>query len=259
MAISRKLLVGFAVFALGLAILAEWAPLRDLTFDISGYAFLAILASLMPLVGYVGIFALLLLENASVPLPAEIFLPLAGYYVFVGRMSLVGVLAVSSIASILGSVAIFLLAQKLGPSRIYWGATKLGISQRTLAMNEIRLCSRNGPGLILVSRFIPIFGSLIVLPAGALKVSFSRFALMSLVGSIGATSAYIFLGYFLGPVLLRYNELLSSIVIQNIFYALVIACSVFVAYYALRKLREKRAKQDFDQKTLKTRAAQGET
>ncbi len=242
-----------------LFVLFEWAALHDLLLDISGYAFLSILASLMPAVGYVGLFVLVLLENASLPLPAEVFLPLAGYYVFVGRMSLTGVLSVSSIASVLGSIAIFLIASKVGPSKIYWGATKLGIGQKTLAKNEVRLCGRNGSLFIFLSRFVPIFGSLIVLPAGALRMSFSRVALMSLIGSVTATTVYVFLGYALGPLLLRYNNLLSSLVIHYILYALVVAFVIYGAYYAIRKLRQRRAKVVFAQKILKTRSLYGDS
>ncbi|MCL5067936.1 MAG: DedA family protein, partial [Thaumarchaeota archaeon] len=205
-------------------------------------------------VGYVGLFVLLFLENASVPLPAELFLPLAGYYVFVGRMSLVGVLGVSFVASALGSIAIFLIALKLGPSRTYLIASKLGLSQKTLAKSEVRLCGRNGPALVLVSQFIPIFGSLAVVPAGALRMSFSKFTLMSSIGSLGATSAYVLLGYALGPLILPYKEILTSIVIQNILYALVVGLVAYGAYYSLRKFRQKRAKSIFVQKVLKTRA-----
>ena len=237
----------------------EWVALHYLVLDLSGYTLLSILTSFMPLIGYVGLFVLLLLENASVPLPAEVFLPLAGYYVFVGRMSLVGVLTVSSISSVLGSIAIFLIASKLGPSRIYWGATKLGVGQNTLAKNEVRLCGRNGPLLLFFSRFVPIFGSLIVLPAGALRMSFSRVALMSLIGSLAATSAYVFLGYAFGPLLFRYNYFISSLVIRYILYAMVAAFALYGAYYAFRMFRQRRAKEMFAKKILKTKSMFGES
>lgn len=251
---DRRVLAIVAVVSLLLVIALLRMSLLDFALDTSGYAFLSILASLMPVIGYVGLFVFLLLENASVPLPAEVFLPLAGYYVFVGRLSLAGVLAVSSLASLLGTVAIFSLALKLGPSRVYWGATKLGISQKTLAKSEVRLCGKNGPLLIFLSRFIPIFGSAIVLPAGALRMSFSKVALMSLLGSVGATSAYVLLGYVLGPVILPYKNILSSIVIQNILYALVLAFALYVTYYGIRKLSNRRAKEIFVQKTLRNKA-----
>ena len=139
--VNKKWPIVMSVFILLFAMF-WFINLQDLHPDISGYAFLQVLASLMPLVGYIGLFALLLIENTPVPFPGMLFLPLAGYYVFVGSMSFTGVLAVSLAASLVGSFIVYTLALKLGAPTVYWGAAKLGISQGILAKSEVRLCGK---------------------------------------------------------------------------------------------------------------------
>ena len=103
--------------------------------DVTGYRLLAIIASSMPISGYLGIFSVMMLENTSLPLPGSLFLPLAGYYVFVGKISFLGVLTASCLGSVIGSLIIFSMGLKFGAPRIYWVASKLGVSQESLARN----------------------------------------------------------------------------------------------------------------------------
>jgi membrane protein DedA with SNARE-associated domain len=210
-----------------------------------GYDFLNAFASLMPGIGYAGLFALLLVENASIPIPGELFLPIAGYYVFVGRLSFGDVLVVSSIASLLGSLIIFSVALQFGAARIYWAAAKLGITQKTLAKNEIRLCGKHGSLLIVISRFLPIYGSTIVIPAGTLQMNPVRFTLLSLVGSVASSAFFTLVGYSIGPVLQQNNNYLSELAIEYILYALVIGVAAYVGFYTLRTLKQKRAEALF--------------
>ena len=56
--------LSFAIF--------ESINLNDILQDISGYIFLETLASLMPLVGYIGLFFLLFIENTPLPFPGEL-------------------------------------------------------------------------------------------------------------------------------------------------------------------------------------------
>ena len=228
--------------------LFELINLRNLFPDISGYAFVKTLASFMPSIGYIGIFVLLLIENTPIPFPGVLSLPLAGYYIFAGVMSFTAVLAVSLIASLMGSLIVFTIALKLGAPTLYWGATKLGISQGTIAKSEVRLCGKYGPALLVFSHFIPIFGSVITLPAGVIRTNPLRFATLSLIGSLASAAAYLLLGYSVGSILRGNEQFLSGLVIQNILYALAVACAVYIAYYSLRKLKWERAKTAFMRK-----------
>ena len=245
---GKRLLFAIAISALLLAILA-FITIRHIPPSDSQYDLVGMLASMMPFIGYAGLFAILLFENTSVPLPGEFFLPLAGYYVFVGRMSVLGVVTVSAFASLLGSLLIFFLARRFGAPLVYWGATRLGLSQRTLAKNEIRLCGKYGSALVLLSRFVPFFGSAIALPASALRMNMARFVFLSLIGSVASTMLYLFIGYSVGPIMKQNEIFLSGLVVQNILVALAVVCSVYIGYYSLRRWKQKRNEKSFLRKT----------
>lgn len=249
--LSRLLSIAVALFVLAFATLGM-VSYRELMTDITGYGFLNLLASHMPLSGYAGLFLVLFLENTSIPLPGELFLPLAGYYVFVKSMTFVDVLLVSSGASLLGSLVIFSIALRVGAPRIYWVATKLGISQRRLARNEVRLCGRHGSALIVLSSFVPVLGSAIALPAGAVKIGRVRFMSLTLLGALGSTLAYMLVGYFASPIILDYKSIITNLVIQYVFYALAAACAAYLGYYLFRTIRQKRARTVFVEKAAAT-------
>lgn len=212
------------------------------------------LVSLMPVTAYVGLFALLFFENALLPIPAELFLPLAGYYVFVKTLSWPEVLVIGTSAALLGSLVIFLLAQKFGAPVVYWGAQKIGISQATLAKNEVRLSQRYGSLLILAARFFSILGGGIVLSAAGLRMNIWRFAAISLVGSLVSTSLYLSLGYVLAPVVQTNEQALSVFITQNLAYIIGAACLAYLGYYSLRKLMHNRAKAEFMKKSVEQKA-----
>lgn len=243
-----------AVCALAFSAYALFA-LPEFIRDITGYKLLSLIASSMPLSGYFGISIILLLENTSLPLPGELFLPLAGYYVFVGVMPFLGILAVSSIASFIGSLLIFSISLKVGAPRIYWVATKLGVSQKSLARSEVRLCGRYGSALIVLSSFLPLFGSTIALPAAAVRTRTLRFMFLSIVGALCSTAAYILLGYSLAPIIIEYNSFLTNIVIGYVLYALALVCAAYIGYYALKLLKKRKGEKTFVEKAMSVPSA----
>jgi membrane protein DedA with SNARE-associated domain len=65
--------------------------------------------------GYMGVFTLMLLESAALPIPSEIVLPFAGYRVSKGALDFWPVLVYSTIAALLGSSVDYYLGLRLGP------------------------------------------------------------------------------------------------------------------------------------------------
>ena len=64
--------------------------------------------------GYGGIFILMFLESASLPIPSEIVLPFAGYLVFMNDLNFEAVVLISSVAGVLGGLVDYYLALRLG-------------------------------------------------------------------------------------------------------------------------------------------------
>ncbi len=186
--------------------------------------------------GYAGLFIAMFLESISLPIPSEVFLPLAGYFVFLGRMSFPIAIGISLVAGLLGSLAAYFLALRLGAPLVYAAAGKLGISQKTLAKSEVWLSGRYGSALIFVARFVPGIRSSISLPAGALKMNPFRFSLMTLIGTFGWCAALVYIGYSAGPLWQSSEIAITNAIIHALPYAIGLASGIFVTYFAIRSI-----------------------
>ena len=102
--------------------------------------------------------------------------------------------------------------------------------------------------MIFLSSFVPAFGSIIALPAAAVRTSTLKFVLLSLAGAVGSTTVYVLLGYSFSPILLEYNNFLSNLAIEYILYLFALVCAAYIGYYALKTLKVMRAKHVFIEK-----------
>jgi len=154
-------------------------------------------ASSMASFGYAGVFALMALESASLPIPSEVVLPFAGYLVFKGSMNFVDVVLVSTAAGLIGSMVDYYLAYKLGRPAVVRLFKWFGARPEHLDRAE-KWLGANGSWTILVARFIPGLRSAISLPAGILGMELKAFVVMTIIGSFGWSASLTYLGYSAG-------------------------------------------------------------
>lgn len=151
--------------------------------------------------GYLGVFALMLLETIFPPIPSEVIMPLAGVVAARAEMSLVGVIAAGTAGAMVGNIVWYWLAQALGLERFRPLIERYG---RWLTMDwaEIerahKLFDKHGGGLVFIGRMLPTVRSLISIPAGLLKMRFVPFVLWSTLGSAIWTGGLALAGWILG-------------------------------------------------------------
>jgi membrane protein DedA with SNARE-associated domain len=147
--------------------------------------------------GYGGIFLLMLLESASFPVPSEVILPLAGYLVFRGTLQFWPVVLYSTVASLLGSFVDFYLGVKLG-TPLLTGQTKLRYIRPEHLKNVQSWFESYGPAAVALLRLVPAARVLISFPAGASRMSRSKFALCTLLGCLPWNITLVYVGWWLG-------------------------------------------------------------
>src|SRR5579864_9555009 len=106
----NKYLAVIAVAALAIS-LVELVDLFNLPFETSiagglasgGLFSMDLVSSVLDL-GYAGLFILMVLESASLPIPSEVVLPLAGYSVYLGKMNLWVAVADGTVALLIGAL-----------------------------------------------------------------------------------------------------------------------------------------------------------
>ena len=133
-------------------------------------------------VGLVGVFILMLLESACIPVPSEAIMLFAGFNVAEGEMTLVGI----TVAGVLGNVVGSWIAWAVG----YYGRLELLEKNRFIHINPKHLAwadswfERHGDATVLFTRMLPIIRTFISLPAGVAKMPFWRFTVLTLLGCI---------------------------------------------------------------------------
>src|SRR5918997_177236 len=121
-----------------------------------------------------GVFVLMVLESACIPVPSEATMLFAGFAVSEGEYSLFAAVAVGSVANLVGSW----IAYGVG----YFGRVDL-IEKHHLELAD-RWFERHGDATVFFTRMLPIVRTFISLPAGVAKMPFWRFSVLTLAGCV---------------------------------------------------------------------------
>jgi membrane protein DedA with SNARE-associated domain len=148
--------------------------------------------------GYMGVFFLMLLESSSLPIPSEVVLPFAGYLVSLGSINFWIANLAATTAGISGALIDYFVGMK------GWRyLTKKGtIGKVFFNKNQLDTATswfkRYGTIVVLFSRLVPGFRTVVSFPAGAIKMPLSKFIVYTAVGCLLWNALLIYLGFFLG-------------------------------------------------------------
>ena len=147
--------------------------------------------------GYAGIFILMLLEAAALPVPSEIILPFAGYLVYNGSLSFSTLVATTTLAALTGSFVDYYLGFKLGRG-LLTGKTQIRFLNKEHLLKVEKWFNHYGPTAVALFRLVPAARVLISFPAGAYRMSKLKFGLYTLMGCLPWNIFLIYLGWWLG-------------------------------------------------------------
>ena len=148
--------------------------------------------------GYWAVGAVLLLENAGVPLPGETILLLASFLAYSEHdLKLSWLIVVATLAATLGDNLGFALGHYGGRPLLARYQSIFRIQDKTLAQGE-RLFARYGAVTVFFARFI--FGMRIIAGpmAGVLRMHWRKFALFNFLGAALWVTAISGVGYLFG-------------------------------------------------------------
>ncbi len=147
--------------------------------------------------GYLGIVALMILENVFPPLPSELILPFIGLLVAQGTFSLPLAIFSATVGSVVGTSLWFLLGWFVSVPRItsflerYGTYIAISVDDFTKATN---LFKRFQIPAVLFGRMMPTVRSVISVPAGCIRMSIPAFLFFTCLGSLIWNTALIFAG-----------------------------------------------------------------
>ena len=133
--------------------------------------------------GLAGVFVLMLLESACIPVPSEATMLFAGFNVSNGEYSLVEAVAVGSVANLVGSWIAYGVGWHGRTDLLEKHGGKLHIKKSHLEWAD-RWFERHGDATVFFTRMLPIIRTFISLPAGVARMPFWRFSVLTLAGCV---------------------------------------------------------------------------
>ncbi|WP_336206990.1 DedA family protein [Nonomuraea sp. LPB2021202275-12-8] len=153
---------------------------------------------LMDTLGAPGAGIAIALENLFPPLPSEVILPLSGFTASRGKMDLLDVLLWTTMGSVVGALALYWIGALLGRERTLAIAAKLPLVKISDIEKTEAWFLRHGKATVFFGRMIPIFRSMISVPAGVERMSLVTFLLLTTAGSAIWNTIFVMAGYLLG-------------------------------------------------------------
>ncbi|MFI6283291.1 DedA family protein [Streptomyces sp. NPDC051018] len=154
--------------------------------------------SLMDTLGAPGAGIAIALENLFPPLPSEVILPLAGFASSTGRMDLLAALVWTTIGSVVGALALYGVGALLGRDRTVAIAARIPLLKVSDIERTEAWFAKHGPKAVFFGRMIPIFRSLISVPAGVERMPLPLFLALTTLGSAIWNTVFVLAGYALG-------------------------------------------------------------
>lgn len=183
--------------------------------------------------GLGGIFLLMLLESACVPIPSEVTMLFAGFNVATHHYTLLEITVVGVLGNLVGSWIAYAVGYYGRLELLERHGRALHISPRQLHRAD-RWFQRYGAITVLVARVLPLVRTFISLPAGAARMPFWRFSAFTAVGCI----PWVFALGWIGE-LTRNNWHNVKDALSYVDYTIVLAVVIGIIYLVIRRRRDR--------------------
>ena len=187
--------------------------------------------------GLAGVFVLMLLESACIPIPSEATMMFAGFNISSAHhphpYSLVELVAVGSAANLMGSWIAYAVGYYGRVDLLEKHGSKLHIRKKDLERAD-RWFARHGDATVFFTRMLPLVRTFISLPAGVARMPFWRFSLFTAAGCVPWVLLLTILGQQAGN---RWKTWRHSL--EYVDYAVVAAVVVGIIYLIVRRRRDR--------------------
>lgn len=188
--------------------------------------------------GYIGVFILMTLESALIPIPSEVTMPFAGFLANKGVLSLPLIILVGALGNLVGSLIGYYIGYFLEESVLLSWIKKYGkfilVTEDDYTKSK-KWFTKYGQGVVFFSRLLPAVRTFISLPAGAFAMDVKKFSIYTFVGSLLWSALLAWIGFYLGskweslgPIFNKFHYIIAAVVL------------VLVVYYIYHKFYRKK-------------------
>jgi membrane protein DedA with SNARE-associated domain len=152
-------------------------------------------------IGWPGVVLLMAVESAGIPVPSEVIMPLAGWFLVLdkghGFAYVLFAALLGALGNTIGSVAAYYIGNWGGrPLLLRYGRYAL-LTEHDLLRAEV-FFARRGAWAVLISRVLPVVRTYISFPAGLARMRLDVFTVLTFVGSFVWSLGLAWGGYLLG-------------------------------------------------------------
>ncbi|MGH7141332.1 MAG: DedA family protein [Minisyncoccia bacterium] len=202
------------------------------------FSLLATLTGLVQSFGYVGIFVLMTLESALIPIPSEITMPFGGVLASRGILQLWFVVLAGTIGNVAGSLIGYYIGFFLEETVLLKWIRSYG---KFLLVREkdyhtaARWFTHYGNRAVFFSRLLPAVRTYISLAAGAFRMPLKPFVAYTFAGSFLWCASLSVAGYYLGTQWINIGPIFNRLQ-----YGVIFCVLIGLGYFVYYKLRHRR-------------------
>jgi len=183
--------------------------------------------------GLPGIFALMFLESACIPIPAETTMMFAGFAVSQGKMGLLAAIAAGVAGNVVGAWVVYYVGLYGGRPFIDRYGKYVLLRHEHIELTE-RWFAKYGAIAVFFCRMIPGVRSFVSLPAGVARMPMWKFTFYTALGCIPFVAVLTWMGVKLGA---NWHRLEQEF--KWLDYAVVAVIVALVVWVVVRRLRRR--------------------
>ena len=189
--------------------------------------------------GYGGVFVGMTLESTGLPLPSEIIMAFAGYVVWEGQLTLLGITLAGTLGCLTGSLIAYGIGAYGGRPLLERYGKYVLIRKNELDRGE-QWFAKHGESAVFISRLLPVVRTYISFPAGIVRMDLRKFSVYTFLGSLPFCFAFAYAGVALGPhwhSITRISRYFSVAVIVGL--AVLVGYLIYRRAWVMERLRDR--------------------
>ena len=187
--------------------------------------------------GYLGMFLGMVLEAVIIIIPSEAILATGGILASQKIFTLLGAFLTGLLGSVFCAIIIYYMGYFGGKAFVKKYGKYFFMKEEDIEKSD-SWYQKYGLLAALIGRNFPIIRTLISLPIGIMRLSFTKFLLYTIIGSIPLTFAFVYFGYTLGNNWTIINEYVQKLKVPiKILIALLIVSYLYKKITQLKKTK----------------------
>lgn len=187
--------------------------------------------------GYLGMFLGMVLEAVIIIIPSEAILATGGILASKKIFTLLGAFLTGLLGSVFCAIIIYYMGYFGGKAFVKKYGKYFFMKEEDIEKSD-SWYQKYGLLAALIGRNFPIIRTLISLPIGIMRLSFTKFLLYTIIGSIPWTFAFVYFGYTLGNNWTIINEYVQKLKVPiKILIALLIVSYLYKKITQLKKTK----------------------